>query len=387
MKTFFVAAMAIIIVLSGLFVGYGIYLNQASSSYIAMMMEGRSINVRGARVSLREIRPEITINNVTLKTDRTADVIARVDGTVGEFAVAQAQAVKRGDVLCRLVNTDIALQISRSETDIAKAEASYAQAKSEADRNQRLSAKDSISKSEVETSVARVKASEAELSAAKIARSQLVQERAFQTVTSPIDGFVILIYSQTGSYIQKGTPVALIADFSKLMFIEQLPDEKIKNMSPLGDSFSIHMDTSYLSEKALDVAFRSGFDEEFAIAARILDITPPMSESAPLRIVTWELDNDLGLLEPGHYNSFTVSREDFKKTLAVPMALIGDMKSPSLYVEDSQGRLAVKNIVRGVYGGGFVEIKDGINEGDLVVTSDVNDLELGTKIDVILEEF
>ncbi|MDR1622965.1 MAG: efflux RND transporter periplasmic adaptor subunit [Synergistaceae bacterium] len=387
MKTFFIAAMTVIIVLSGAFVGYGIYLNQVSSSYIETMMASRAVNVRGIRASSRDIRPEIVLDHISLQTDWAADVIAQIDGTIREFSIARGQEVKRGETLCTLVNTDIALQISRANTDIAKAQASYVQAKSEADRNRRLAERDSISKSELETSIARMKAAESELSAAGIALNQLNQQKGFQSVASPIDGFVVVIYQQAGSYVQRGAPVAMIADFSKLVFRGQIPDEKIKNIAPIDDVFLMPMDMSFLSEKALDTAFKSGFNENFVVKAKIRDIAPPMSENAPLRVVSWELDNDLGLLEPGLYTEVVVGRSDAKKTSAVPLGLIGDMKTPSLYVMDSDSRLALRNVKTGVYGGGLIEILDGIEEGDVVITSGVEGLEPGTKIDVTLEDY
>jgi RND family efflux transporter MFP subunit len=387
MKTFFIAAMALTFVISGAFVGYGIYLNRVSESHIETMMAARAVNVRGIRASSRDVRPEIVLDSVTLQTERASDVIAQIEGTISEFAVTVGQEVKRGQKLCVLVNTDIALQISRADIDIAKAQASYAQARNEADRNKRLAEKDSISKSELETSVAREKAAEAELSVAKIARRQLDQQGGFQTVTSPIDGFVVVIYHQAGSYVQKGAPVAMVADFSKLVTRGQILDEKIKNISPLDDVFSIRMDTSYLSEKALDMAFRSGFGKEFVIKARIREISPPMSENAPLRIAVWELDNDRGLLEPGRYAEITVGKDSLKKTLAVPAGLIGDRENPSLYVMDSDSRLALRNVVTGVYGRGLIEILSGIEEGDAVITSGTEGLEPGTKIDVAIEDY
>jgi RND family efflux transporter MFP subunit len=387
MKTFFIMAISLIIALSGAFVGYGIYLNQVSGSHIETMTAARAVNVRGIRASSRGVRPEIVLDNISLQTERAADVIAQIDGTISKFAVSAGEAVKRGQTLCTLVNLDIALQISRANTDIAKAQASYAQAKSEVDRNKRLADKDSISKSELETSVARVKAAEAELSAAKIALSRLEQQSRFQTVTSPIDGFVVVIYYQVGSYVQKGAPVAMVADFSKLVFRGQIADEKIKNLSPVDSVFSIRMDTSFLTEKALDTAFKSGFDENFVIKTKIRNIAPPINENAPLRVALWEMNNDRGLLEPGRYVDVAIGRDDVKKNLAVPLDLIGDRKAPSLYVKDSDSRLAVRNVKTGVYGGGLIEIVNGIEEGDVVITSGVEDLEPGTKIDVTLEEY
>jgi membrane fusion protein (multidrug efflux system) len=387
MKGFFIAAMAVVILLSGTFVGYGIYLNQATNSHIETMIASRVVDVRGIRASLRDIKPEIVLPSASFQTRQAADIIAQIEGSVSEVEVVQGQEVKRGQRLCTLINRDIALQVSKANTDIARAQASYAQAKNEADRNKRLAEKDAISKSDLETSIARMKAAEAELEAAGIALKQLDQQKGFQTVTSPLDGFLVAFFKETGSYVQRGEPVAMVADFSKLVSRGQIADAQIKNIAPVDDVFSIHMDTSYLTQKALDVAFISGFEENFVIKTRIQNIDPPISENAPLRIVTWEMENDKGLLEPGHYIDVPISRNDLKTTLAVPIVLIGDMKNPSLYVKNSNSELAVRKVETGVYGRGLVEILDGIEEGDVVITSDVEGLEIGIPIDVTLEEY
>jgi RND family efflux transporter MFP subunit len=351
------------------------------------MMAARAVNVRGISVSSRYIKPEIVLESISLQTERAADVVAQIDGTISEFTVSEGEEVKRGQTICSIANTDIALQISRANTDIAKAQASYAQAKSEADRSKRLAEKDAISQSDLETAAASAKAAEAELTAAKIARSQLDQQSGFQTVTSPIDGYAVVTYHEAGSYVPKGSPVVMIADLSRLVFRGQVEDEKIKNISPIDDVFSVRMDKSILTEKALDIAFRAGFGENFVIKTRIKDISPPISEDAPLRIVTWEMENDQGLLEPGRYTEITIERNDERKALAVPIDLIDDRKAPSLYVADSDSKLAVKKVKTGVYGGGLIEITDGVAEGDIVITSGTEGIEPGVKIDVTVGDY
>jgi hypothetical protein len=67
--------------------------------------------------------------------------------------------------------------------------------------------------------------------------------------------------------------------------------------------------------------------------------------------------------------------------------LIDDMKNPTLYVKNSNSELALRKVETGVYDRGLVEILDGIEEGDVVITSDVEGLEVGAPIDVELEEY
>ncbi|MDR3331580.1 MAG: efflux RND transporter periplasmic adaptor subunit [Synergistaceae bacterium] len=386
MKLFFSAAMAVIIAISASFIGYGVYLNRVSDSHIETMMASRAVVVHGFKVSYSEITPEIVLDNVTLQAGHATDVIAQIDGSVSEMFVSQGQHVKRGQKICALANMDISLEISRADTDIAKAEAAFVQANEEMERNKRLSEKNAVSRSELESSVARMKSGQAELAAAKIARSQLDHQSGLQTVNSTIDGSVIVVYQQEGAFVQKGAPVVMVGDFDRLVLRGQIPDKKIQNISPLNESYSMWMDVSHLSEKALNIDFRSSFGETFVINAKIRDMTPPPADSAPLRNVTWELDNAIGLLEPGLYANITVSRNDSKRVLAVPAELIGNMERPALYVAGPDSRLAVREVSTGVYGGGLIEIKDGLQEGDVVITSGIDGLEPGTRIDVVVKE-
>jgi multidrug efflux pump subunit AcrA (membrane-fusion protein) len=71
----------------------------------------------------------------------------------------------------------------------------------------------------------------------------------------------------------------------------------------------------------------------------------------------------------------------------VPVGLIGDGRDPSLYVQDSDSRLALRKVETGVYGEGLIEILGGIVEGDTVIASGLEGLEEGIKIEVTLEDY
>jgi membrane fusion protein (multidrug efflux system) len=385
-KAFFILTISLVIAISASFVGYGIYLNRASDSYIDAMMASRAVDLHGVKATLRDFTPGIVVARLMLESERAADVIAQIEGQVSEAFVSQGQEVKRGQKLYTLVNPDIELQISKAKTDIAKAEAAYLLAESETDRKRRLAEKNTISKSELDAAIAQAQAAAAELAAAKIAAEQLERQKKFQSVTADTDGYAAVVYQHTGAYVQKGAPLMLLGDFSRMISKVHLPDGMIRNIAPIGEPYVIKLDQSYITEEALDLAFKSGFEDPFDIRARILNVDPPLAQPAPLRIVTWELDNDRGLLEPGLYPDVPISRRDSRKALTAPMALVEDMDDPKVYVSDSDSRLAVREVKIGAYGDGLIEILDGLDEGDIIITSNVEGLEPGIRVSVRLEE-
>jgi RND family efflux transporter MFP subunit len=359
-KTFFFILL-VALLLSASFIGFGIYVNKTSDSYIETMMASRAVSLNGMRALYREITPEIVLDSITLQTEKATDAIAQIDGTVSAIYVTQGQNVQEGQNLCLISNADIPLQISRADTDIAKAKAAYLNSKSTYERNLRLFEKNSISKSETETSKAQMDAAAAELEAAKIVRNQLAEQSGRQTVTSPVAGTVIMIYQQAGAYVTRGAPLIMIGDFSRMVFRGLIQDEKIRNIAPLDELFRLIIDTSDLTDKALNTEFTSGFDVNASMDVRIRRITPDMTESAPVRNVTWEVDNKFAILEPGLYSDMIIRKNTSRKAICVPLTLITNSGDPELYAADGDSRLSIRKVKTGIYDSDFVEITEGLS--------------------------
>ncbi|MCL2010469.1 MAG: efflux RND transporter periplasmic adaptor subunit [Synergistaceae bacterium] len=387
MKKFYFAVTFVFLVLSAAFVVYGVYLNATSNSYIETMLASRAVRLSGIRVSYRNLYPELYLDHVGMRTKTQADAIAHIDGLIEELYVTAGQKVRQGQLLGRIVNNEVPLAISRADTDVAKAEAAYLQAMSTVERNRRLAAEDAISASELETSVSQLQASKAELDAARIAKKQREQQRNEQMVTAPLSGSVIVVYQQPGNFVARGTAVVMIADFSKMYFTAMVDDKKMKNIAPLEGKFSLHTDLTNMTEKAFDSAATSSFSEDTAFDVEISSVLPPLSENVPVRSVTFEIDNSLGIMEFGMYTDIVIRKDSSKRATAVPLAVVFDRDgTPGVYVRDADSRLAARGIKLGVHDGEYVEVVEGLIEGDVVITSGVEGLEPGMRVNVNLKE-
>lgn len=385
-KKIYFAVTFIILILSVAFLGYGVYLNRTSDSHIETMLASRAVSLSGIRVSYRDIRPELYLDYIGLKTRKQADAITQIEGVIEEMYINQGQVVMQGQPLCRIVNPDVPLAISRADTDIAKATAAHIQALSTVERNRRLAAEDAISTSELELSISQLKASEAELEAAKIARRQTEQQKSSQIVTAPLSGSIIVVYQQAGNFIGKGSPVVMIADFTKMHFTALVDDKKVKNLLPIEGEYLLHTDLSNMTEKAFDTPSISSFNEDTVFKVMAVSVAPPMTESVPVRSVTCDIDNHLGVMELGMYTDIVIRKDTPKRTLSIPLSALLDRENPQVCVSDSDSRLALRDIRTGVYDSEYVEIVEGLEEGDIVITSGIEGLEPGMKVDVDIEE-
>jgi multidrug efflux pump subunit AcrA (membrane-fusion protein) len=115
--------------------------------------------------------------------------------------------------------------------------------------------------------------------------------------------------------------------------------------------------------------------------ASIAEITPPLSEPAAMRNVVWQTDNRSGLLEPQTYGGVTLQSRTGHDGLAVPMTAMTDNSHNRVYVADGD-TIEERKVKTGTNDGSYIEILDGLSEGEVVVTSGAEGLKDGMRATV-----
>ena len=254
------------------------------------------------------------------------------------------------------------------------------------ERNQRLAAEDAIATSELEMSVSQMEAARAELNAARIARRQIEQQRGFQVLTAPLSGGVPIVYVQPGNFVNKGTPVAMVMDFSHLYFNSLIDEVEIQNIAPLDKNFTLRFELMKMVDRAFDAPTKPSFDENTVFSVVISHVSPPLGENATARSITFEVDNHLGIMGFGRFDNVFIRKKTPKRALAIPLSAVFDPDNPRVYVRDADSNLAARGIRMGIHDNEYVEVVEGLDEGDVVILSGVEGLDLGMRIDVYVEE-
>jgi RND family efflux transporter MFP subunit len=386
MKKLYMSVLVVVICVSAAFVGYGVYLNEASDRKIAEMMARNTITLRGVRAEYRLINPEVPFGNINFYSDMVADEIAQIGGFVKRVWVTRGQWIEKGAKLCELQNQDLPLQIARANTDVAKAEALYLDAKLALERDQRLFSKNAVAKAERDNSETKLKAALAELSAAKIQRDQLELQKKEQTVTASISGNVLMIYQNAGSYVQVGAPLALIGDFSTLKARNTITDDDMRNLTENGRSeekYAFFVPADQRTNMGFLIDRKSGHGQDALLPVKIVDVSPPMREKALLRNVTLEANNSDGVAEPGFYDVLTLRSLEARRALCVPREVLKENAGFHAIYAEENGVLVSREVTTGVYDRDYIEVLKGLNEGDVIAGPDVSDLLLGAKVKVV----
>lgn len=124
MKKYFYIGLVIILVLSISIIFYGAYLNSRGENIIANRMDNRHIALKGQVATTRNIQPVLNMDTIKLYSDKMADAVALIDGTITNAYVKRNNIVQAGDLMFSLVNEEIPLKISQADSDISKANVS-----------------------------------------------------------------------------------------------------------------------------------------------------------------------------------------------------------------------------------------------------------------------
>lgn len=125
--------------------------------------------------------------------------------------------------------------------------------------------------------------------------------------------------------------------------------------------------------------------KEQKFIATVTLITPPLSEPATIRTIRWSIDNLAGLLEPQTYGGVSFELDSGHSCLAVPLSAMADNVRSSVFVVHPDGTLEKRAIQTGADDGKYVEIISGLKAEEIVVTSGMNGLTDGAKVDIELE--
>lgn len=140
---------------------------------------------------------------------RVAEVRARAAGIVQKQVYREGADVKAGDVLFRIDPAPLQASLESAKAQLARAEATSAQAKLQEGRFKELVAANAVSKQEYDNAVASLKQGSADVMASRAAVKTAQLNLGYATVTSPISGHTGKAQVTEGALVGQGTPTLL----------------------------------------------------------------------------------------------------------------------------------------------------------------------------------
>ena len=324
----------------------------------------------------------------TLKPSLQVNVGAQVNGQLTKVHVRQGDQVQKGQLLAEIDPTLQLSELRKSQAELASAEAqkrsavvTLRQFQLELNRQLRLDRESAGTKSILEQAQARVATQKAqiEVNQAEIVRAQMSLETAqanlgFTRIGAPIDGVVLGIVTQEGQTIvssQSAPTILVLADVSTMSVHTRISEAdilKVKVGQPLWFHVLAEPQRRYDSQmQAIQDAPTQALQDNNG------DNSSQDQPSAVYYNGMFNIANPQGVLRTSMTAQVFVVVEQAKSALLLPVAALGAEQGENRYQVQvlKQGRAEPRLIKVGINDRQFVEVLEGLQEGEQVMVTAV----------------
>jgi membrane fusion protein (multidrug efflux system) len=292
-----------------------------------------------------------------VRAHRHINVRALASGVVEEVPVKEGQAVKKGDVLFRVLPT-----LYKAKLDAERAEVQSA--KLEVDNAKKLFEQKVVSRRELSLHEAKLAKAEAR---AKLAEAEL----NFTVVRAPFDGLVGRLQEQEGSAVKEGGILTTLSDNSAVWVYFNVPEARyLEYMANRGEM---------KEGPPIELVLADG--RKFPQPGKLGAIEGQFENDTGNISFRADFPNPKGLLRHGQTGTVLI-RESLKNAVVIPQrATFEDGGRRYVYVIDKEGVAHRREVVvRGETGDSFV-VKTGLDVNDRVVVEGVRQVRDGEKVD------
>jgi len=291
----------------------------------------------------------------TLEAEQEVEVVARSTGLLQNILVEEGDTVSKGQQMAQL-------DVEQLSLEVAQLSATSAKLNKELERQQslfkrKLGSSDALDRAKFEY--------QSQLAQFKLAKLKL----AYASIKAPISGVVTERMVKSGNLIRDNDVLFKIVDFSSLKAVLHLPEKELSNV-----------------KKQQKILLNIDAVGEQIIIGEIERIRPSIdSETGTFKVVA-KLQNDNNFLTSGMFGRVEIVFDIHQDSLLIEQQAVitQDNRSHVFVVKDNK---AIQTPVKiGFHHNGILEITDGLNEKDQVITTGQQILKHETIVEIVGQE-
>ncbi len=277
------------------------------------------------------------------------EISARITAKITKIVPREGDAVKKGETIVSLDDSDLKAALARTKEKLNEAQASMTLQEKELARDKAMFEKSAVSQKALDQSERAHEAAKANLRGAMEAVKEAEAALSYASLASPIDGIVSKRYLDPGDLALPGLKIIEIFDNQKLMLYVPIAESLVSKVK-IGDQMNFEVDS-------VGKTFRGEVKE----IARAID---PASRTFLVKICVGSADD----LIPGMFGRLQLQTGSEKAVLIPEGALIRNGQLEYVLKLDDAG-VPVKTLVRSAPSGqaGRLKIVSGLKSGDHIL--------------------
>jgi len=325
---------------------------------------GRVPAVKVEPVQRRKINAFLVSNGV-VEPERKVAVYSRLSAYVKKIVKEEGAFVKTNDVLALLDDTEIRISHRQAQIQLEQAKLTLHDEETNYQRSKKLRETEMISEQDFQ--LARANYSKAKLEHQNKTESfkDLELQLSYAKMKSPVDGYVTERLIDVGTRVNSNQHVYTVEDFSPLLVKVYVPTSDIINL-----------------EKGMESKVVTDVLKGMVFNGKIKLINPRIDVQSGTVKVTIEVFDASRKLKPGMFVETRIVISNKPDALVVPRkSLSYQQNHPYVFVFNFKGRQVSKRSIKtGIADGDYIEVKEGLEEGERIVTVGVEGLKDQMKV-------
>ena len=325
--------------------------------------------------STQEDVPQFLTALGTVKAVNSVTVTSRVEGQLMALHFTEGQQVNQGDLLAEIDPRPFEVQLAQAKGQLAKDQATLANARLDLARYQKLAKTHLVSQQELDNQAALVKQSEASISIDKAVINNAQLQLTYSKITAPISGRVGLKQVDVGNYISGGssTPIVVINQMDTVDVLFTLPEQDLsqvilarKNSPTLP---VVALDRNNKIELAQGTLFSVDNQIDATTGTIKLKARFPQQEST---------------LFPNQFVNIRLYVTTLEKAVVIPTAALQmGNEGHFVWVVDEENKVSKLAVEVASQNADKVVIASGLSANQRVVTDGVDRLTQGAKVEIV----
>lgn len=287
----------------------------------------------------------------TARANESVEIRPRIASLVTRILFEETRLVQKGELLLELENSEIVAGLALAKAELSESRSLY-------NRSKELESTQAISASNLEELLAQVKVDEASVEAA---RARLDVTRIY----APFSGRVGLRRISPGSFVNTSTVITTLDDVSRIKLDFSVPETFLTVVST-----------------GMRIVARSIVFPDRVFEGTVLSIDTrldPVSRAVQVRAI---VPNDDAFLKPGMFMTVDLQRDLGDVLLAPEQAIVPEGSQQFVFVVND-GVVEKRSVSLGRRIPGYVVIRDGLNEGESIITEGTQKVRDGSDVEII----
>lgn len=325
----------------------------------------KKVPVETAQVKMGSISAGISYTG-TVVSNNDSVISAKIMGIITSLPVKEGDRVKKGDILAVIDDSEYTGKINTLRQRVNTAELNYRFLDQQLSKYQQLFQAQAISEQNYLQYKLQRDTAASQLEEAKFALREVEVALENAYIKAPFDGIVNSLQSQLGDMASPGKPILTLSDTSRLKVQVRVTETDLEMIK---ENMEVVLASPLLPKNLKSKV------------AKIFPSAEPQARSTIVEVPVPEV-----VLKPGTSVDVSFLTGNKEKTLVVPTGAVEVTKAGSYVYLVKDGRAVKKPVTIGIKSDNMIEILEGVNEDEEIITSNLSKVTDGKVVYVFKRE-